>query len=157
MTLDEFLDGNYEHSELFGGEVRPKPVPGWLHGRMELRLGRLLGDIFGEDRVATEVNLRIGEDSPMPDVIVCSRDEPDLYRGTVDEPPLLCVEVVSPSQTPEEMCAKCLRYRRFGVPYCWVVDPETRRAWEMSPTGAFTEVLEDFLTPQPIPLSALFD
>ncbi len=157
MTLDEFLDRDYERSELLGGEVRPKPVPTLVHARMEKRLDRLLTALYGDLRVVSEVSLRIGDESPIPDLVVLASGTPDVYRGIVAEPPLLCVEVVSPSQTPEEMCAKCLRYLRFGVPYCWVVDPDARRAWEMSPTGAFTEVLEDFLTPQPIPLSALFD
>jgi Uma2 family endonuclease len=157
LSLDEFLDGNYEHSELFGGEVRPKPVPTWMHSRMEARLVLVLGRLFGVECVGPEANLKIGEESPLPDFIVMRSGAPGLYRGIVAEPPLLCVEVVSPSQTPEEMFAKCLRYRRFGVPFCWVIDPDARRAWEMSASGEFTEVKDDFLTPQAIPLSALFE
>ncbi len=49
---------------------------------------------------------------------------------TLAEPPLLCVEVVSPSRRPAEMLAKCERYHEFGVPFCWVIDPVNHRAWE---------------------------
>ena len=157
LSLDEFIDHGYEHSELFGGEVRPKPMPGLKHGRMEGRLNRVLGLVFGEERVAPEVNLKIGEESPCPDAIVLESGSPELYRDFVAEPPLLCIEVVSPSQQPRELFVKCLRYRDFGVPYCWVIDPVAKRAWEMTGTGDFAEVKESFLTPQPIPLTALFD
>ena len=158
LSLDEFLDRGYEHSELLGGEVRPKPLPTWRHGRMEARLTLALTPLFGE-RLAPEVNLKIGDESPLPDFIVVRSVTPGLYRGIVADPPLLCVEAVSPSQTPAELFAKCQRYRRFGVPYCWVIDPDTKRAWEMMDTGGFVEVKENFLTPPGIPLvpAALFD
>ena len=66
----------------------------------------------------------------IPDVSVLRARVSVLYRNTVAEPPLLCVEVVSPSQHPSEMLAKCERYHEFGVPYCWVIDPVDNRAWE---------------------------
>ncbi|MBC7919712.1 MAG: Uma2 family endonuclease [Ferruginibacter sp.] len=37
--------------------------------------------------------------------------------------PLLCVEIQSFSQSPEEMIEKVARYFAFGVKYCWVVVP----------------------------------
>ena len=157
LSLDEFLDGNYEHAELLGGEVRPKPVNSLAHTRIERRLVRIFEELYGEGRAESEVSIRIGAEGVIPDVAVLRSDRPELYRGIVAESPLLCVEVLSPSQRPEEMFAKCLRYRDFGVPYCWVVDPDGRRAWEMSATGEFGEVHESFRTPQPLPLASLFE
>jgi Uma2 family endonuclease len=31
---------------------------------------------------------------------------------------------------PGTMLAKCEQYHDWGVPYCWLVDPEKRIAWE---------------------------
>ncbi len=28
------------------------------------------------------------------------------------------------------MLAKCEEYHAWGVPFCWVIDPEKRSAWE---------------------------
>jgi Uma2 family endonuclease len=45
--------------------------------------------------------------------------------------PQLCVEIVSvPDQTTEEMLDKCKLYHEQGVPFCWVVEPESRTTWK---------------------------
>ena len=66
----------------------------------------------------------------IPDVVVFAHNNPVMYRHILDEPPLLCIEVVSLSQRPEEMLTKCPRYIEFGVQFCWVVDPVRGRACE---------------------------
>ena len=43
---------------------------------------------------------------------------------------MLCVEILSPSQRPSELFAKCEAYHAWGVPYCWVIDPVKKLAWE---------------------------
>ena len=122
---------------------------------MEKRLIRILEPLFGPRRVVAEVSLRFGDESPIPDVIVLRSDNPKRYRTTVAEAPLLCVEVLSPSQRPEEMFAKCRRYKACGVSFCWIVDPENRRAWEL--LEDFEEITESFATPLPIPVAGLFE
>jgi len=84
----------------------------------------------GRARTRLELSIRIGNDVLIPDVCALREKEKELYRDILAEPPLLCVEVVSPSQRPAEMLAKCERYHEFGVPYCWVIDPVSQRAWE---------------------------
>jgi Uma2 family endonuclease len=131
LSVDEFLDRYAdENYELLGGEARPKPLGKRKHVLTQQQLLYLLGDVFGRKRVHMEMTVRIGMDMPVPDVIVLNSETPRYYKDVVDEPPLLCVEVVSPSQLPEEMLAKCNRYRVFGVPFCWVIDPVSYRAWE---------------------------
>jgi len=39
------------------------------------------------------------------------------------EPPLLTIEIQSPSQSPEEMIDKVKQYFQFGVKSSWVVFP----------------------------------
>src|SRR6266700_5280075 len=122
LSVDEYLDRSFDpECELLGGETRPRPLPTVEHSKMEKRLTRLLEQFYGEDRVQFEVSVIIGDDVLIPDVLVFASDHPVMHRGVLNQPPLLCVEVVSPSQTPAEMLAKCERYRDFGVPFCWVV------------------------------------
>jgi Uma2 family endonuclease len=46
------------------------------------------------------------------------------------EPVLLCAEVLSPEDRVGAMLAKCEQYHAWGVPFCWVVDPEKQTAWQ---------------------------
>jgi Uma2 family endonuclease len=97
---------------------------------MQKKLTRLLEQFYGEHRVQFELSVIVGGDVVIPDVLVLPSHRPAMHRDVLNEPPLLCVEVLSPSQRYEEMLAKCERYRDFTVPFCWVVDPVARRAWE---------------------------
>ncbi len=131
LSLDEYLDRHFEpETELVGGELRPKPLGTPLHSNICARLVVLLAKLAGLPRTHVELSLRVGNDVLIPDVCVLRDKKKQLYRDILAEPPLLCIEVVSPSQRPSEMLAKCERYRDFGVPFCWVVDPVSKRAWE---------------------------
>ena len=46
-------------------------------------------------------------------------------RG-IEGPPLLVVEVLSPSSKKRDRKLKAARYAELGVPHCWIVDPEAR-------------------------------
>ena len=67
----------------------------------------------------------------VPDVTVARRME----QPYPTEPAVLCVEILSPDQGLGEMLAKFEKYHAWGVPYCWVVDPEKQTAWEYHAGG----------------------
>jgi Uma2 family endonuclease len=68
----------------------------------------------------------------IPDVIAAMHIQ-DPYPT---EPVLLCCEILSPDQeTLEAMLAKCEEYHAWGVPFCWVLDPVKRAAWEYPSAG----------------------
>ena len=46
------------------------------------------------------------------------------------DPVLLCVEILSPDNRVGAMLAKCEEYHAWGVPFCWVIDPEKQTAWQ---------------------------
>jgi Uma2 family endonuclease len=156
--VDEYLDRSFDpECELLGGETRPKPLGTVTHSKMEKRLTRLLEQFYGERRVQFELSVIVGDDIVIPDVLVLASDHPVMHRDVLNEPPLLCIEVLSPSQRPAEMLAKCERYRDFGVPFCWVVDPVERRAWEyhLGQTEP-REVVETFSKPCQLRLRDVF-
>ncbi|MDR1046416.1 MAG: Uma2 family endonuclease [Treponema sp.] len=62
-----------------------------------------------------------------PDILVVC-DKSKLSRGSVDGPPDLVVEILSPSNTQKLMFLKFESYLNAGVREYWVLDPEQKKA-----------------------------
>lgn len=73
------------------------------------------------------------------------------YPGPND-PVLLCVEIVSPPDRVGKLFGKCEEYHKWGVPYCWVIDPERKKAWEYFPDDLEPRKIGEILTAGPIEL-----
>ena len=144
--------------ELLAGELRQKPMGTRKHAKLQGRINSRLLAFYGEDRTFIAFSIRHGEDVLIPDICVTQAEEQQLYRDILDEPALLCVEIVSPSQRPEELFSKCEQYHEWGVAYCWVVDPISQRAWTYhAGQAAAQEVFEALTGPITLALDGLFD
>ena len=78
-------------------------------------------------QTASEVTVRLSPTKYLvPDVVAA----PVLQNPYPTEPVLLCCEILSPEDRLGTMLAKCEEYHAWGVPYCWVIDPVKRTAWE---------------------------
>jgi Uma2 family endonuclease len=66
---------------------------------------------------------------------------------------LLCVEIVSPPDRIGKLFGKCEEYHKWGVPYCWVIDPERKIAWEYFPADLEPRKIGGTLTAGPIHLA----
>jgi Uma2 family endonuclease len=132
ITVEEYLTRDFEPSrELISGELREKPIGTREHMRVEKLLTRLLErfEKRGLGQVLAELSVRRGDDVRIPDLVfypMSAQFEDDILV----DPPLLCVEILSPSQRPSELFAKCEIYHSWEVPYCWVIDPASKSAWE---------------------------
>lgn len=76
-----------------------------------------------------ELTLRIDDEGDVtPDVCVYSGDSFDYEhdQSQVTEPPLVAVEILSPSQSVQELVAKGRRLLRAGVESVWGVQPPLR-------------------------------
>jgi Uma2 family endonuclease len=60
-----------------------------------------------------------------PDIVVARADQSQGMKFT--EPPLLVVEVRSPSTALIDLNRKKSTYEKFGVPCYWIVDPDPER------------------------------
>jgi len=67
----------------------------------------------------------------VPDVVAA----PVLQSPYPTEPVLLCCEILSPEDRLGAMLSKCEEYHAWGVPFCWVIDPVKRTAWEYHSGG----------------------
>lgn len=93
----------------------------------------------------------------VPDVCVYTDSHPT--ERVFRTPPFICIEILSPDDRMSRVQQRIDDYLNFGVPYVWVIDPETRRAWTYSKSGS-TEIADSVLrTENPsleIPLAEIF-
>ncbi len=134
--LQDIPDDDYRY-ELLDGVLLVSPAPGGTHLLAVTAVYDLL-------RAVCPVELLVGvapydfthreSTSLEPDVFVVRKDELGEQRMTT--PPLLAVEVVSPSSRRIDRGSKRLAYEEFGVPAYWVVDPATRSITVLELDGA---------------------
>lgn len=107
------------------GVLYPKAMPTKFHGVLEFMLVLML-ERLGLEAV-NEVTVRLSATKYLvPDVIA----GPVIQQPYPTEPVLLCCEILSPGDRLGTMLVKCEEYHAWGVPYCWVIDPIKRTAWE---------------------------
>jgi Uma2 family endonuclease len=138
VPVDEYLRRTEKpYCEYIDGVLCPKPMPTALHGLLQLLLAQLL--TRAGLKAAPEITVRLSPTKYLiPDVIAAKHIQ-DPYPT---EPVLLCVEILSPEDGLGATLAKCEQYHTWGVPYCWVIDPMKRTAWEYPAGGEPARVTE---------------
>jgi Uma2 family endonuclease len=113
--------------ELSSYEIeRNKPMPNLTHGSIQMNIGFELKLNYGDEyRIASEVALATVPDGTTPDIVVYPKRELNFIHESArqTEPPLLTIEIQSPSQSNDEMVEKAMQYFAFGVKSCWIVFP----------------------------------
>ena len=135
MTAEELLlmpDDDMQR-ELIRGVLTEDMPPGYEHGVVEFRIGRLLGN-FVEDNDFGEI---LGGDSGFvlernpdtvrgPDVAWIAPDRiPVPVRGYAELAPDLVVEVKSPNDSNREMADRAMMWLSHGTRMAIVADPRT--------------------------------
>ena len=69
----------------------------------------------------------------VPDVMVLAAAVS--YPRVIEEPPLLCIDVVSPDDRLPDLIIRAGDYLTLGVPVTWIFDPETRQTFIYSEQG----------------------
>jgi len=94
------------------------------HQRAVLQIARILADRFDERGldVIPSLALDMGQSIRIPDVAIVPRLPLGVVRVTA--PPLVVVEVLSPSTRQTDLIDKAGEYADFGVGQYWIVDVE---------------------------------
>jgi Uma2 family endonuclease len=121
--LDRMPDDGRRY-ELLDGALIVSPRPTTIH---QVVAGRLYGVLSGacpEDLcVVPEPAVELGPQTEFdPDLVVVRMDQ--IGGAKLTEPPLLVVEIRSPSTALVDLNRKKAAYERFGVPAYWIVNPE---------------------------------
>lgn len=132
LTLEEFhsLHGEAKPAyEYWHGVAVQKKMPTVLHGIVQAILIMLLEKAGWN--TASEVRLKIASDAePVPDVIAVQGKFKGRYPTTA---PALCIEILSPRDTLATTLEKASTYIAWGSQCVWIIDPEKRTAWSLSP------------------------
>src|SRR5512132_1473002 len=128
--------------ELHWGEISVTPAPGTRHQGAIVNLisllnehvrSRGLGKVFVAPTDCILSNVTVVQ----PDVLYIAADRLAIIsdRG-IEGAPTLVVEVLSPSTARLDRDRKMKLYAEHGVPYYWIVDPETRSVEAYTLNGA---------------------
>jgi Uma2 family endonuclease len=124
--LDRMPDDGHRY-ELLDGVlvVSPRPTP--AHQVVAFTLASILDRASPPEwQVVPEPAVMVSRDTEFaPDIVVVARDQ--LSGTKITRPPILAVEVRSPSTAPIDLNLKKAAYQRFGVPSYWVVIPDQGR------------------------------
>jgi Uma2 family endonuclease len=124
--LDRMPDDGHRY-ELLDGALLVSPRPTTIHQFVATRLASLLDRSCPEDlsvvvEPAVQLDVRTEFD---PDLVVVPLDEVGDAKFTA--PPLLVVEIRSPSTALFDLNRKKAAYEHFGVQSYWIVDPDPAR------------------------------
>lgn len=124
--LDRMPDDGHRY-ELLDGTLVVSPRPTNPHQEVAMELAvRLRSVCPGDLRVIPEPAVRLSATTEFaPDIAVIQREQVNAAKCTV--PPLLVVEIRSPSTALIDLGRKKAAYEEFGVPAFWVVDPRVKK------------------------------
>ncbi len=142
LTFQEYLayvNGSEQRYELVDGELVPMSLGTGQHGKITKFLERILdAEIARAEYPWTAERFSIGIQSPrgtrwdtsrIPDIAVVTLEQWDALQAREavialnEAPPLLVVEVVSPSTVTDDYRAKRAEYSVLDIPEYWIVDP----------------------------------
>jgi Uma2 family endonuclease len=133
LSAEQYLATHFgeREPEFVRGELVNRPMPTWLHGRIQHLLSvRLHGVGF----CGTEVRMRLAADLfRIPDLAVFVGSPP--AEQVPSSPPLVVVEITSPDDRHQELLEKLEEYRAWGVQHIWVVEPELKILHVYGPGG----------------------
>ena len=125
----DYVDGVLEERNL--GEIEHGDLQGILYAYLRERRHEWQAKPFVESRVqVAPMRFRV------PDVCLMPLEWKKV--SIIQYPPMLCIEVLSETDTLSRQRYRCEDYLRMGVPEVWIFDPIARTAY-VQRDGSFEE------------------
>jgi Uma2 family endonuclease len=105
---------------------RHKPMPSKLHSITQSNLiGLFYVNYVNQYRPFSELSLSLTGWDSVPDIALYPKTEIDFNHDEIQmtEPPLCAIEILSPTQSINELIYKAEKYFQVGVKSCWLVIP----------------------------------
>lgn len=131
ISVSEYLHTDYSPDcDYVDGAIEERNVGEYDHSTIQDALQAFFRS-HREDwniKVRPELRLQVAETRfRVPDVMVLRRDAPK--EQIITQPPLLCIEILSPDDRFGRMEAKIDDYLKMGVTAVWVIDPEFQQGY----------------------------
>ena len=136
VSLEEYLSTVYDPDcEYVDGELIERNMGEIDHSALQTIIAAFLYNQRHESgiHVFTELRVQVAATRySIPDICVTGKKA----RGRIlREPPLLCIEILSPEDRVGRMELKIDDYLAFGVRHIWLIDPRRRKAWSYTNEG----------------------
>ncbi len=141
---------------------RGKPMPSKLHSLTEKWLTIALAQYEPAYTVFTELTLELDGNEITPDISVYPQMEIDYTHDEVRmaEPPLMTVEIMSPTQGIQDLVNKIQHMVDAGVQSCWLVQPTLKTVTvfdaEMQPKTYSEGIVTDTATDIQVTIEDIF-
>ena len=136
VSVEEYLKSDYQPDcDYVDGVLEERNLGEYNHGRLQgLIFSYLLRDQRTTGtRAVVEQRIQVGPTRfRVPDVVVIDGKPTE---QVLSQPPLLCVEVLSPEDRLSRVRGRADEYLRMGVPEVWIIDPETLQAYRYNSDG----------------------
>lgn len=139
----EHLPDDGHRYELIDGVLLVSPAPRFRHQVMLGNLYTLLKGLAPPGLVVllAPFAVALADDTEVqPDILVAPKEQ--FTEKELPGPPLLAVEVLSPSTRRFDLLLKRDRYQTAGIPSYWVIDPAepSITVLELDASGSYVEV-----------------
>ncbi len=116
---------------------RGKPMPSRNHGKLQARFAyALITKYINQFEIETELSLELTTGKATPDIAINPVIEDDWFNDEirVTVPPLSVIEIVSPTQSIDEIKDKIMNiYFAAGVKSAWIVIPTLQSVYVLTP------------------------
>ncbi len=151
VSLEEYRRTSYRPDlEYIDGELKEKPVVQWTHSNLQVALSAWFYQHRKEWKIVTGVASRT-QVSParvrLPDVVV---DHAGRHPEILTTPPLIVIEILSPSDSFANTVTRVQDYLMMGVPNVWILSPEDRAGFVCTHGAAPQTVSRFEVTNSPI-------
>jgi Uma2 family endonuclease len=161
ISVEEYLASSFRPDcDYVDGHIEERNLGEWGHSKIQGKLVGYLLAHYGKDGIEILPELRVQvkpQRFRIPDVCVVLEDPKE---RVLTKPPFLCLEVLSPEDRMTRVEERIKDYLDMGVPYIWVLNPETRKAFCATSAKGLVEVTDGILrTENPVlevPLSEIF-
>ena len=161
ISVEDYLATAYEPDcDYVDSHIEERNVGELSHSMVQLKVGAYLLAHYGKggEVAATECRIRVTSTRVrIPDVCYFLSDPGERVPT---KPPFICIEILSPEDRMSRVEVRINDYLAMGVPYVWVLDPETRQAFAATSATGLQEVKSGVLkTANPaleVPLSEIF-
>ena len=146
ISVEEYLTTVYKPDrDYVDGEVLDRNWGEADHARVQAALGAYFFARRTVWNLTVLISVRI-QVAPtrfrIPDICILLGDTDEQI---LTKPPFLCIEILSPDDRWVRVEQRINDFLAMGVPYVWVIDPQTRQAYIATPAEGLRQVKDGIL------------